>query len=325
MTEAGPIQYKSRRGGLIFFGLLELALGGMCLLVLALTAVSMAMVAAHPVGVPAQLSPSQMMSSMSLYLFGGALLICLGIGSLLCRRWARDLSLVVAWVWLLSGLATGAALVFLLPRVLAMMPPSGQPDVTTVVYTCLSVLLGLFGITVPLSMILFYRSPHVRATCRALDPRPRWTERAPLPLLGLSLWLTFSAVCMMTLTAYAVFPFGGRFLTGPAAVIVWCAIGAVLFYVAWGVFALRIEAWWAGMAYGALATVYCVVVFPSLDYNAMLKAMNLPKTPYSPDLTAIYRSPLFVAWMVAFGLIYFGYFLFVYRYFRPVAKAPSIP
>jgi hypothetical protein len=312
--------YKSRRGGLIFFGLVELAMGALCLLIVAGTIVSLLFRPPARAGMP---PVSQMMVSVSLYLIGGVLLVTLGVGSMLARRWARDLSLVVSWMWLLVGLSTTAFMVFLMPRFLSAMA-SSPPETRTWVVTCIAILSGIFGILIPLIMILFYRSPNVRATCVALDPHPRWTERVPLPLLGLSLWIAFSGICMTTMSAYAVLPLGRQIIAGPVAIITYCAIGILLLYVSWGLFKRSLAAWWIGVAYGVLTAAYCAIVFPQLDVNAMMKAMKMPATPGMPDFTTMYRNPLFLMILGFFWLFYLGYFLFVRRYFSTDRQASPV-
>ncbi|HEY3054945.1 MAG TPA: hypothetical protein VGK31_03320, partial [Thermoanaerobaculia bacterium] len=89
MTEPGTLPYKSRRGGLIFFGLVELAMGALSLLVAALTILSLFIAPAQQRSGVYAPSIQQMIPSAALYLFGGALLATLGVGSILGRRWAR--------------------------------------------------------------------------------------------------------------------------------------------------------------------------------------------------------------------------------------------
>lgn len=322
MTEPSAIAYKNRRGALIFFGLVELAFGGLCILFMALSIFGFFVVAnSSTPGMPV-LQFRQMAMSLSVYLVGGVLLVTLGIGSILARRWARDLSLIVAWMWIILGVTTAATVIVMLPRLMSQMP-AGQAQTSNIVLTCVMVVFGFFGVVVPLALILFYRSPNVRATCIARDPYPRWTERVPLPLLALALWTLFGAVGMMTMSAYAVLPLGRQIITGPLAVLTYCALGLFLLYVSWGLYTRRRVAWWLGIAYGALAAVYCVVVFPRLDYDRLLSAMQLPKTPHMPDLADMYRNPWFLAYLGFFWLLYFGYFAFAYRYFRETNAAPS--
>jgi hypothetical protein len=315
MTDATAAPYKNRRGGLIFFGLVELAIGGLCLLLVALTTFGFFVAANAPrAGAPA-LQFRQMVMSLSVYLLGGALMVSLGIGSILARRWARDLSLVVAWMWMLVGVIAAATMIVMLPRFMPRMP-ADQAQASTMVLTCVTVVFAFFGVVVPLALILFYRSPNVRATCIALDPHPRWTERVPLPLLALALWTLYGAVTMMAMSAYAVLPLGRQIITGPVAVLAFCALGLFMLYLSWGLYTRSRAAWWLGIAYGALTAIYCVVAFPHLDYDKVVSAMHMPKTPGMPDLGNIYRNPWILACLGFFWLLYFGYFVFVYRYFR---------
>jgi hypothetical protein len=312
-TEAAP--YKNRRGGLIFFGLVEMAIGGLCLLLVAFMIFGVFVAANTPrAGVP-DLQFRQMFTSLSVYLLGGVLMVTLGVGSVLARRWARDLSLIVAWIWMVVGVFTAATMIVLVPRFMPRMP-ADQAQTSTIVLTCLTIVFAFFGVVVPLALILFYRSPNVRATCVALDPHPRWTERVPLPLLALALWTLSGAVALMTMSAYAVLPLGRQIITGPLAILAYCALGLFMLYMSWGLYTRSRVAWWLGIAYGALTAIYCVVVFPRIDYDKMISAMHIPRTPGMPDLGDIYRSPWFLAYLAFFFLLYFGYFAFVYRYFR---------
>lgn len=317
-----PAPHKNRRGGLIFFGLVEFVMGGLCLFFVAIMMVGVFAGIAQP-GANGPFPATQAIASGTLYLVAGAVLLTLGVGSMMARRWARDLSLVMSWMWLILGVCTGAAMAFMMPRLMPALPRE-QAGAGQFVLGCMFVFFGLFGIVVPLAMALFYRSPNVKATCQALDPRPRWTERVPLLLLGLCLWMLFSAITMASMSAYAVLPLGSQIVTGPIAIVVYCAIGALLLYVSWGLYRLSIIAWWVGIAYGVLVAVYCIVAFPHIDYNQVVEAMHMPKTPGMANLSAIYQSPLFLGFLGVFWLLYFGYFILVYKYFRRDFGPPDV-
>jgi hypothetical protein len=263
-----------------------------------------------------------MVLSLGMYLVAGVVLVTLGVGSILARRWARDLSLLAAWAWLVVGVTTTAAMIFFVPRLMPVPPPD-QAQTMTAVLTCMIFVCAILGVVVPIALILFYRSPNVRATCIALDPHPRWTERVPLPLLGLSLWNVLTGLSMIGMSFYAILPLGARIVTGPIAVVVYCALGVVFLYVGWGLYQRSVVAWWAGIAYGVLVAIWVVVVFPRLDYAKLIAAMKLPKTPGMPDLANIYRNPWFVSYAVVLWLLYFGYFGFVYRYIRTRTELPA--
>ena len=65
--------------------------------------------------------------------YGGlaAVLICLGIGSIQARRWARALLLIFSWSWLLLGIMTTVMIGFIMPKlmgnVVAAQQSAGHP------------------------------------------------------------------------------------------------------------------------------------------------------------------------------------------------------
>ncbi|HEX9161383.1 MAG TPA: hypothetical protein VF980_06710 [Thermoanaerobaculia bacterium] len=321
MTEMPAVTYNSRRGSLVFFGVIQLAIGLLCILFFFGTLAIFLFSSFAPAGAAAPPFRTAIVGLL-VYLLGGVLLISLGIGSMLARRWARDLSLIVAWMWLVIGVMTTIAMAAVVPRLMPDFPD--QRTAGTVVLTCIAIALGVFGIVIPLLMVLFYRSENVRATCLAADPRTRWTERVPLPLLGLAFWTVMSAITMIGMTGYAVLPIRGTMITGPIAIAVYGAIGVLLLYVSWGLYRRSLLAWWIGVGYGVLVAAYCVLVFPNLDYRRLVNAMGMPKTPNAPDFTAIYQSPWFLAYLGFFWLLYLGYFVFVLRYFRREGETESV-
>ena len=317
MSEAIVADYKDRRAGLIFFGLVQLVLGLLCLLFCLISIAGFATMS-RQTGAP-QLPFAQMLMSVAIYLVAGIILIDLGAGSMMCRRWARDLSLLIGWFWLIAGLITGGVMTFM------MRALSDQIAGAQWVFTCMMAFFVIFGVLIPLAIILFYRSPNVRATCMARDPKPRWTERVPLPLLGLSLWTAFSAVAIFAASAYGVLAWVGTMITGPAAVAAYVVIAAVLAYVSWGLYHRSVVAWWVGIAHGVVAALYAVFVFPRVNYDELMRTMHMPPTPNVPNFSAIYRSPAFLGFLAVFWLSYFGYFALTYRYVARTATTSAPP
>ena len=50
---------------------------------------------------------------------------------------------------------------------------------------------------VPIAFIVFYSRSDVELTCRYRDPVERWTDRAPLPVLGASVVLFGGSLYML--------------------------------------------------------------------------------------------------------------------------------
>ena len=96
-----------------------------------------------------------------------------------------------------------------------------MPDAMRVVMTVVALAFGgVIYVIIPGALVLFYRSPHVKATCEARDPVVRWTDACPLPVLAVSLMLGLGAAWMpvMIVASRSVVPCFGCYLSGaPAA------------------------------------------------------------------------------------------------------------
>ncbi len=187
--------YKDRTIGLVFFGLLELALGCLCLMMMGLVVVACV---ATPMP-PEQAVPTEaLIPGLIVYGLLAVVFVWLGVGSILARRWARALSLILGWIWLVLGVFATAFWVVLAPDIHAdMWRQIKQPIPAEAAFSMFlipAMLLGCGYLVLPGLFVLFYSSRHVRATCETRDPRPRWTDRCPLPVLALVLIFGFSAI-----------------------------------------------------------------------------------------------------------------------------------
>ncbi len=308
-----PPAHRDRRTRLLVLGALLVLLGCGAVLLGGLVAVSLVLSRHLPAG--SQLHPAQMVPSLLVYPLSGAGLITLGIGSIRCRRWARPLVLILGWSWLVMGLATGALVFGLLPTLFRSMP-SADPRVTHVMVGCMAVVDVLLGIAVPTLLVTLYRGRDVRATFETLDPTPRWTDRVPTPLLGLSLWMAFAALGMLATTAYGVFPAGPVLLTGAPAVAIDLALAALWAYFAIGLARRSRGAWWAAVVTSVVTAVWALFAFPRTDFAAMQRAMGVVAQPGVPDFVNMYRSPWFLGFMAFAWVSMLGYLLFVRRYLK---------
>src|ERR1041384_603883 len=115
--------FKDRRTGLIVFGILEMILGGLAALMVPLMIAGQLM-ASRTTQEPVPLR--QMIPGMAVYIIVAAVLVGLGFGSVNRRRWARALSLIVAWSWLAMGVLMVGLMAFFLPSILKASQPQGQ-------------------------------------------------------------------------------------------------------------------------------------------------------------------------------------------------------
>lgn len=317
--------YRDRSGGLMAFGIVQLILGGLAALAIPLMLLG-ALISRRAAG-GAMPAGTYVLNIVS-YAIASAALVALGVGSLRARRWARALTLVLSWMWLIVGVMMTVLLTAVLPATFvaafrraseANTDSGAMPTgVMAVILTVIIVLFSVFFVVLPLVFVLFYRKKDVEETVRHRDPVERWTDRCPLPVLGAS--LIFAWACpyylLMSFTTPLV-PFFGRYLTGVPG-----ATGCLLFaaldgYFAYSMFHLRIAAWWIAVTALALRIISSAVTFLRGDllqaYSRMgWKSEQLQMMNQSP----MFRSHLILWWSTGFLLAFLGYMLWIKRYFR---------
>ena len=119
--------YKDRSGGLVAFGIMTLLLGVLAGMFVPLMFFGQAM-AAKANHTPTDIS--LLLPAVGIYGASAVALVWLGIGSIKARRWARALMLVFSWSWLVMGVIAVTVMAFVLPKILANLPPNaatGQP------------------------------------------------------------------------------------------------------------------------------------------------------------------------------------------------------
>jgi hypothetical protein len=252
--------------------------------------------------------------------------IWLGIGSILARRWARAVILVSSWLWLAGGLAGTLCWLLLSPGMYEQIGmQQGMPrTVLTIMQVVTGLFLALIYVVVPGVLILFYRSRHVRATCEALDPKPRWTDRCPLPVLALVLMYGLAAVCTLMVICYrSVMPFFGTLLSGTAGTAALIACSGFFLFLARGLYRRRMAAWWAALAATATMAVSVALTLTRISlvdwYDAMgfseqqLEVLEAMEQTGLTSTTGLYMGVWFAALLI--------YFLCVRRYFASGASA----
>ena len=319
-------EFKDHRLGLKVFGVLEILCGALAGLMIPLMVLGQIM-ASRVTQDPMRLG--QVLNGVVLYGLIAAALIWVGIGSFQARRWARALSLIISWSWLLTGVVTLVSMIFFLPTLFKASQQQGQqmPEMAQMImkFVMLAV-IGLFFIVVPAIFVGFFQSRHVRATCEARDPVPCWTDACPLPLLALCLWLGFGAfsVLLMPVSANGVLPVFGQLISGPVGWLGCVALAGVLGYSAWAMYRLRKAGWWSAVGFLGLASVSGFVTFSRVDLLEMYRLMGygerhlemMRQFPFAQGHWMAYLSLVGAAIMLA-------YLLFVRRYFHERTEVGS--
>ena len=314
-------EYQDRKTGLVVFGVMTLLVGLLCALFVPLVFFGQAMAPQAAAGQNAHtILPAAMM-------YGGmaVLFIWLGVGSIMARRWARALLLVLAWSWLCIGVISLVVVAFILPKIMEDLhaaQPAGQPamppEMGSIVTVVMLAFLSVIYVVIPAIWVLFYRSRHVKATCEALDPVVRWTDRCPLPVIAVCLWMGLSCLTMimMAVAFKGVIPMFGSFVVGPLGSALYLLVALIFGYSAWAMYHLRWSGWWLIFACMCLFAVSAFITYSRHDIMELYVLMG-----YSEQELARLRQFNFlkggmIAWSTLCGMLPFvGYMLFLRRYF----------
>lgn len=314
-TTTTPPLAKDRTVGLVVFGALQLCMGGLCVLLIPMMVFSATTVAVK--GAPTSLR--MMVPAISMYGLMAVVFIWLGVGSILARRWARAVTLVLSWMWLVMGVVALTMLVFFMPNVFQGAAPPNEvpPAVMKVMWIMMLGFMGFIYIVLPGVFVLFYRSKHTKATCEYKDPHVRWTDRCPLPVLALSFFLAFGVFGMLTTASYGfAVPFFGIILSrGLGALVV--GVTAVWFaFLARGTYKLKMWAWWgAALTYFGLG-LSTVVTFSRVELMELYREMNIPEEQLDviKQTGMIEKMHMPLAMLVCFGVLVV-YLLWIRKYF----------
>ncbi len=316
------LEFKDRRTGLIAVGIVEILFGGLAALMIPLMVLGQVMAAQTTAQ---SLSMQQTILASTFYALAAAVLIGLGIGSCMARRWARALSLIVAWSWLVFGVVGMVAMAFVLPDILHAQQPQGQPLPESARLAAMLISLffmGILFVAVPLVLVFFYSSRHVKATCEARNPSPGWTDACPLPVLALSLWLGYGAVALLALplSTNGVLPLFGRLFSGVGGWLVCVVLAAVWAYCAWAVYGLRLSGWWVVLVSLCVIAASSWVTFTRIDLAEMYRAMGYPEQQIDMmKQVSLFQGERMAYVAVAAAVPMLGYVLFIRRYFRSTA------
>ena len=326
MNEAPPIipplpvpSHKDRRTGLILFGSFEILLGALCLLMVGFMFLGQTMLA-RTSGAPMHIQT--LIPALISYVALAAIFVWLGVGSIQCRRWARALLLILAWLWLCTGLVTVPMMAWLMPRILASPPPGGQalpPGVMAMVVVFQIVFLSVFFVVIPGGLLLFYRSRHVKDTCEARDPVPRWTDACPLPLLAVTClaWSGAAFMLAMPLTGLAMLPFFGALVTGLPGALLMLAMAAAFFWIGRSWYRQRVAGWWALLCGIIVFAISSAITFSRVDILEVYQKLGYPQAQIDLIQKQGWLTSEFMMWSsLIWVLPMLGYLLWAKRFFR---------
>jgi len=176
---------------------------------------------------------------------------------------------------------------------------------------------------IPGALVIFYQSKHVKATCEARDPLPRWTDRCPLPVLALTLWLAFGALAMLSMIAYnGVAAFFGILISGWPGVIFYVAMAAIWLYCAWAVYRLKVLGWWIVLFVLVVQAVSTILTFSNVELTDMYQLMGYPEEQIERlQQFSIFQGDGMLLWSAIGFVPLFSYLLYVRKFFGGTAKS----
>ena len=314
--------FKDRSTGLTLFGVASVLLGGLCALLVPTMLFGQIMVA-RTNGLP--VNYQAIIPGAVIYGLMAVVMVWLGIGSMMARRWARTLLLIFAGSWMAMGLLS-LIMMAMLPQLMEgiqQAQPAGQAALPSralaVIMTIMMLVMGVIFIVLPGIWTLFYRSPHVKATCEARDPVERWTDRCPGPVLTISLWLALGVPMMLTMPVayHGVAPFFGVFLTGLPGTLVYFLFAGTWAYAAWAVFRLDPKGWWVTLISFTLFGASAVLTYAKHDLMEMYALMGFPEAQIEQIRHfGAFTQRTLIVWSLLFEALLVGSLLYVWKYFR---------
>jgi hypothetical protein len=321
-SDQQPSDFKDRTPGLVIFGVISILIGACCALLVPLMFLSVALSETVAGGGGDARSA---WSASALYAFMAVGFVWLGIGSIRARRWARELLLSLSWIWLLTGICSLVIGVLVVPRLVQEMSfDSGlPPEMAMLMILVIFGVIGVLYVVLPGAFVLFYRSPHVAATCRVRDPKPQWIDECPRRLLTLTVVWVLAAVSVFLMPAYGFFfPLFGVVLTGAGGAILWILVLAVCVALAVGTCRRAPWAWWTGMALALAAALSSILTVLRHDLVDIMVLMELPEEQVSmiAELGMPDGWPMALITGFVWGT-FVAYLMTLHRFFEPAPTA----
>jgi len=314
--------FKDRKTGLVVFGILQIILGVFFALMVPLLILGMIISTATGKGAPEGVNLRMMIPGTFFYVLLAVWFIWIGIGSVKARRWARALILVSSWAWLVCGVCGLVFILLFLPNMFDQMPENVEiPAAAVTVMKCVMLgFMSLFYVIIPGLLVMFYKSRDVKATCDYRDTKIRWTDKCPLPVLGMSMVCAFWAFSMLFMVAYRwtipfFIPFFGVILSGISGAIVALVMALLLGYAAWGAYKLDMKAWWCVLVVTVGWFLSSIITFSRVDMLTYYEQMGFG----DQQLEAMkrygnmwgYMSLIFGFWII----VALAYLMYIRKYF----------
>ncbi len=307
--------YKDRRSWLIVFGVAEILIGCLMLMMIAFLLFGMRHLP-ETSSTPSPISPTAMLSiGIAFYGALAVLFVSVGIGSVQCRRWARITMLVISWIWLAQGVLGTAMMAFLLPMIMENAKQQSRTpmpsEFDSIFRIVMFAIMGFFLIVLPLIFVLFYSNKNVKATCEARSAQ----LQQPMPEVGeplkpikpavviAGIWFALGAFSyLVMLLWFPVVPLLGVMLKGWGARAALAGMFAISAWLSWNLYRQRARAWRVAVAWLVFSWVSMLLTQWRIGVLEMYRAMGFGETQMTQMMP-------FAIYGLIFGLIFGAAFL----------------
>ncbi len=145
----------------------------------------------------------------------------------------------------------------------------------------------LIGVGVPLIFLLRYRGQQVRATLEFYDPKWRWTDACPIPVLGLAIASAIAAVTMpLSAIPGTMFLFGVR-VSGVPLIFVAVALAILMAVTARQVYRLQLVGWQLAIAVVCIGSASSITTLIRTPMEEIYRAggMSAQQIQYTSQMT----------------------------------------
>jgi hypothetical protein len=312
-------EFRDRRGLITFIGIVQLLLGALSLLFFVITLISVLALPQSSAENARQLNTGGVMLGAIFYLVIAAVFAVLGIGAIIVRRWARNLTLLMSWVTIIVGLIVVLFMLVFLGDILSNTPNARQmtPEMYTAIQVTISLVMSVFLILIPALFIWAYQSKNVVLSFNKYDPKERWTDKCPLPVLGISFSLLYTSIVPVFYFSYGfVIPFFGNFITGIPAFLILLINSTVCIYLAIQVYRLVPKSWQYTIILNSLWIASFLITLMSRDILDMYRLMDFPAQQLAilEGMNFLTSGNMLII-MFIFAVAWFAFLVYARRYF----------
>jgi len=318
MTDVSLGVVPPSRTPLKVFGVLGILLGVLCLGFAALLLVMVSY--SHNLPNGQDLPIRTQVPGVLVFTFMGFLFAALGWGTFMARRWARTLSLIVGWSWLITGVISTGVMAFMVPKMLN--PPEGSPlgpsgRLAVVVFTFL--VLAVIYIVLPVVGLVFYHLPKTQRAFEAFHPERDWTDQCPPSVLTVVLLHVLFVVGMVAALPFFNFmdPFFGVVLFGWKGFLALALQGALFLYLARGLYRLERKAWFLSVWANGLWALSGLITFWNKDLVSIQDMLGIAAPPMTGiDAVRLFSPMGMTVWSLVFWAAWLGYLIWIGNHFK---------